>query len=100
LEYLKKEDYTHIKDTIDEFLGDTVMGNHLYKAIKVYFKRKNREIPKPRKIKEGIFEKNTVYPNAAKVENILKEANEALLKHERKLRRNNVPTKSKKKANN
>ena len=102
MEYLKDEDYAHIKDTIDEFLGDTVMGNHLFKAIKVYFKRKDRESDKPKEFRGEFFKKATVYPSAenARVNEMLKGADEALEKFNKKLRRSNASTKGKKKTNN
>ena len=102
MEYLKDEDYAHIKDTIDEFLGDTVMGNHLFKAIKVYFKRKDRESNKPKEFREELFKKPAVYANGTneRVDKILQGANEALEKFNKKLRRKNATTKGKKKANN
>ena len=101
MEYLNKDDYSHIKDIIDEFIGDTVLGNHLFKAIKVHFKRKEKTIIiQPIEEKEEILKKSTVYPNAANLQKMRVEADEALLRFNKNLRRKNGATKSKKKANN
>lgn len=98
MEYLTEDDLNHIKDAIDEFIGDTVSGKHLFKAIKVHFKRKDRQ---ERKVieKRRDFKINTAYPNA-RIQRIIQQADEALLRFNQKLRSENAVIKSKKKANN
>ena len=100
MEYLNKDDYSHIKDIIDEFIGDTVLGNHLFKAIRVHFKRKEREIAKPKAIDIEINNFKPSKFNSKSIHEMSKEADEALLRFNKKLRRKNVVAKGKKKTNN
>jgi hypothetical protein len=43
MEYIKDSDLNAIKNIIDEFEGETVLGKHMFKAIKAYFKQKDSE---------------------------------------------------------
>ena len=102
MEYLKKEDYKAIKSLIDEFIGDTILGNHLFKAIKVQFKQKDSVIVSiPNKAMNG--EKDYKYglkENYLKVAQMEKDAEKALSKYTNRLKEQlNGITKSKKKTN-
>ena len=101
MEYLDKEDYSTLKEIIDDFIGDTMLGNHLFKAIKVHFKGKERTVKNKAeaKAREEMFKKVSAYPNA-NIKAMSEEADKALLRFNKKLRRKNGTSKSKKKANN
>ena len=36
MEYLNEKDYDKIKSLIIDFVGDTLLGNNIYKAVKGY----------------------------------------------------------------
>ena len=103
MEYIKDTDLNAIKSIIDEFEGETVLGKHMFKAIKAYFKQKDSEsrviytsnIKEPKK---SYSSHNTVN----KLQEMLNEAENVLHKNFLKLkkRKTNGITKSKKKANN
>lgn len=102
MEYLKKEDYNAIKDLIDEFIGDTVLGNHLFKAIKVYFKQKDAKVVyTPNKSINGQKDYEFIQTtDSSKLQRMDEEAEKAMLKYNNKLKEQlNGITKSKKKTN-
>ena len=43
MEYIKNEDLEAIGSIIEEFEGDTMLGKHMFKAVKAYFKQKNKQ---------------------------------------------------------
>jgi cell division GTPase FtsZ len=102
MEYLEENDYNQIKEIIDEFVGDTILGNHLFKAIKIYFKQKSKLVV-PAATKKETFEKQYKFNElsiSSNIKKLEKDADEALLNYNKKLRKQiNGFTKSKKKTN-
>tara|TARA_R100000781_G_C4036164_1_gene112325 strand:+ start:427 stop:720 length:294 start_codon:yes stop_codon:yes gene_type:complete len=79
-----KEDINAINIIIDEFEGNTIIGNHIKKAIKGYFKQKKEKIIvtpiQPINVgKHAIFNK--------KIEAMKSEADEALLRFNKRIRK-------------
>jgi hypothetical protein len=102
MEYIKDTDLNAIKNIIDEFEGETVLGKHMFKAIKAYFKQKDSE-------SRVVYAPSTIKPETSyssnsnkKIEEMLDKAEDVLHKNFLKLkkRKTNGIAKSKKKANN
>ena len=101
MEYIKKDDLNAIQTIIEEFEGETILGRHMFKAIKAYFKQKN-ELPTVIYTEEQKMPKKHTLNrvNEIFVDNILKGADEALTKYNLKLRKQrgkNGKTKTQKK---
>ena len=103
MEYIKEDDLNAIKAIIEEFEGETVLGKHMFKAIKAYFKQKERSakviytpvVKTPKKSNSGLLHEN-------RIEKIFEDADVALHKYWLKLSKKgktNGTTKTKKKAN-
>ena len=103
MEHISKEDLNAIHSIIEEFEGDTVLGKHMFKAIKAYFKQKSRVTmvtyaKEEKKLKS--FSSKLITKD--KVSDILKGADEVLHRNFLKLRKKgklNGNATSKKKAN-
>ena len=100
MEYLNEKDYNKIKSLIIDFVGDTLLGNNIYKAIKGYLEEKNVTIDETL-IKGKSAENDYKFTFKAGFDKKLgEEANQALLNYNKKLREQlDEFAKSKKKAN-
>ena len=104
MEYIKDDDLEAIGSIIEEFEGDTILGKHMFKAVKAYFKQKNKQakvIYAP-EIKEPKTKDSINVPCNSNLERVLKGADEALNRYYLKLSKKgkkNVNAESKKKAN-
>lgn len=88
MEYLKKADYTNIKKIIEGFVGSTMLGNNIFKALKVYFKQKDIELIKTYAKKEYLDNQpiHINHSDEIKINLMKKEADEALLNYNNKLK--------------
>lgn len=88
MEYIKQSDLDAIKSIIDEFEGETILGKHMFKAIKAYFKQKDRETM-------VVYTPNEKTPTTSysqvthksKIDEMIEEADKALKKYNLKLRK-------------
>ena len=103
MEHISKEDLNAIHSIIEEFEGDTVIGKHMFKAIKAYFKQKEvKVIPKIvyREYEQKTTTSNLISRNA--FDDMLKKADDVLYKNFLKISKKgklNGNANSKKKAN-
>jgi|TARA_R110002012_G_scaffold179021_2_gene344444 hypothetical protein len=99
---MENEDLNAIKAIILEFEGETVLGKHMFKAIKAYFKQKKEKTVLDHTYVSTVH-KSSLSSNTDRgnIDKILQGADIALKKYGEKLRKKrgkNVITKSKKKA--
>tara|TARA_R100001530_G_C4235801_1_gene133930 strand:- start:245 stop:565 length:321 start_codon:yes stop_codon:yes gene_type:complete len=89
MEYIKTEDLEAIRSIIEEFEGETVLGKHMFKAVKAYFKQKNKQAT-------TVYTSKTILPKTPKIaknsgdvelDRMIKAADEALHKHYLKLKK-------------
>ena len=92
------EDLNTIEEIINEFEGETVLGKHMFKAIKAYYKQQNKKMA-------VVYTPINKPPNIAfktqsnQIKEMSREADEALLRFNKKLRkRGKNGTKKTKKA--
>lgn len=103
MEHINEEDLNAINSIIEEFEGNTILGKHMFKAIKAYFRQKDRKttiVYAPIEKTSKISDSNTC--DNYQVQRIVAGADEVLHKNYLKLSKkgkSNGVTKSKKKAN-
>ena len=103
MEHISKEDLNAIHSIIEEFEGDTVIGKHMFKAIKAYFKQKEVKVI-PKVVYAEYEQKQATSELISKnaFNNIIKKADDVLYKNFLKISKKgklNGNAKGKKKAN-
>jgi chromosomal replication initiation ATPase DnaA len=103
MEYIKNDDLEAIGSIIEEFEGDTILGKHMFKAVKAYFRQKEKETrfiyTSTEKVSKTIDSGNY---DDYRYKKMLKEADKVLHENYLKLSKKgnkDVSSKSKKKAN-
>jgi predicted component of viral defense system (DUF524 family) len=104
MEYIKNEDLEAIGSIIEEFEGDTMLGKHMFKAVKAYFKQKNKQskVIYTSEIKTPKTKDDINISHSSNLERVLQDADKALHKYYLNLSKkgkSNGTTKSKKKTN-
>ena len=89
---MHKKHLKAIEEIIHDFIGDTIMGNHLFKALKAYFRSiEDERVPNtsqyksPSKISFDDLKKTSTHK--AFTEKIKKEAHEAMIRYGEKLKK-------------